>query len=140
MQIITSNTVSVEDDVIKQLETLDQMCRNQKSKDELAQLKTAIQSTKLAFGWKLQGCTCRDNEVWMDPEEKIEVNVSRVFEVTGVSKPDEQSEDQNFEIRLSSELLSYAVQRNDDEASKHMEELLSTVQMLHDALRSEMNC
>eukprot|EP00435_Cladocopium_sp_Y103_P036949 s1117_g9.t1 len=135
VSITTSNDVDVEDEVIKALMALDWKCRSWNAEDELTR---AIKSTELPFGWKLQACTCRDNAVWMDPKEKIEVNVSRIFEVTGVSKPDEQSEDQNFELRLSSEELSEAVQRKDDGAWNHMEALLATVQMLHDSLRSEM--
>jgi len=136
VSITTSNDVDVEDEVIGALMALDRKCRSWNS-DELTR---AIKSTELPFGWKVQACTCRDNAVWIDPNEKIEVNVSRIFEVTGVSKPDEQSEDQSFELRLSSEELSEAVQRKDDGAWNHMEALLSTVQMLHDSLRLEMGC
>lgn len=136
VSITTSNDVDVEDEVIGALMALDRKCRSWNS-DELTR---AIKSTELPFGWKVQACTCRDNAVWIDPNEKIEVNVSRIFEVTGVSKPDEQSEDQSFELRLSSEELSEAVQSKDDGAWNHMEALLSTVQMLHDSLRLEMGC
>ena len=134
--ITRSEEVDVAEQVINALAALDSKCRCTKSGSELTK---AFQSSKeLPFGWELQAFTYRDTTIWMDPEEKIEINVSRAFELTVVSKPDEQSEDDNFEIRFSSHELTDAVQRNDDAAWNHMEALLSTVQMLHDSLRHEM--
>ena len=128
----------MEDDVINALKSLDMRCRNNlHSRDELTR---SLQNFDLPSRWKLQATTCRDEAVWMDPSEKVKVNVSKIFEVTGVSKPDELSGDDNFEIRFSSEQVSHSFRGRHDDAWKHMEELLSTVQMLHDALRSEMAC
>ena len=138
VSISTSSEVNVEDDVINALKKLDTKCRSNLHRGD--ELTRSLQNVELPFGWKLQATTCRDEAVWMDPAEKVEVNVSKIFEVTGVSKPDELSGDDNFEIRFSSEQVSHSFRGRHDDAWKHMEELLSTVQMLHDALRSEMAC
>lgn len=141
VSITTSREVLVDDAVSKALMALDSKFRSLSSGSQLTEAFHAFQSSKeLPCGWELHACTFRDITVWMDPTENIEVHVSRAFELTGVTKPDEQSKDHNFEIRFSSHELTDAVQRNDDGAWNHMEALLSTVQTLHDSLRSEMGC
>ena len=85
VSISTSSEVNMEDDVINALQILDMKCRNKHLRGD--ELTRSLQNVELPCGWKLQATTCRDEVVWMDPDEKVEVNVSKIFEVTGVSKP-----------------------------------------------------
>ena len=140
VSITTNKEVLVDDEVSEALMALDSKFRSSSLGSERAEAFQSFQAStkrKPLCGLQLHSCTFRDTMIWMDRQEKIEIHVSQAFELTGVTKPDEQSEDDNFEIRFSSHELTNAVQRNDDGAWNRMETLLSTVQMLHDSLRDE---
>ena len=70
----------------------------------------------------------------MDPDETVEVDVSKVSEVTSLSDAKEQSGSDNYEIRFSSEQASQAVRGRQESAWEHVTNLLSTVQMFHESL------
>ncbi|CAJ1438644.1 unnamed protein product [Effrenium voratum] len=135
LSINSNMEIDLEPALIQKLKVLDQQCRSVDG-DKLID---TFHSSSLPLGWRLQCIACRDEWVWMDPEDTVEVNVSKVREVTCLSTRHQQSDDDNFEIRFSSEPTTKAIQGRHADAWVHTKRLLSTVHMLHGAVQTALD-
>eukprot|EP00438_Fugacium_kawagutii_P027833 Skav201806 [mRNA] locus=scaffold1071:101986:106673:+ [translate_table: standard] len=132
ISITTSTKLDSERELILALKTLDRTCRSLLSRGE--KLIDTFRQTSLPLGWKLQCIACRDECIWMDPDDIVEVNVSKVCEVTCLSTEHWQSDSENYEMRFSSEQANKAIRGRHENAWDPTAQLVATVQMLNDML------
>ena len=133
LTINASVEVNIAQGLADDLQRFDVECRGRlQDPDKLVE---SFHKCSLPFGWKLQCVACREERVWMDLEQAVEVDVSKIREVTRLSKPGGYSGESNYEIRFSSEPASKAVRGRHADAWEHATQLLSTVQMLHESLK-----
>ncbi|CAE7210119.1 unnamed protein product [Symbiodinium sp. CCMP2456] len=133
LTVNASAEVNIAQGLADALHRFDVECRGRlQDPDELVE---SFHKCSLPFGWKLQCVACREECVWMDNEQAVEVGVSKIREVTCLSKPGGHSGESNYEIRFSSEPASKAVRGRHADAWEHASQLLSTVQMLHESLK-----